>query len=96
MFGTALEISGFLRVGEAGKISGRCGLRDFDAKGGFAFGASLTQDGEGGERFVVSLGDKKGLAGIGFLPNLTNLDLFDGHDTNVNIFPGGVNKASAG
>ena len=69
-------------------------LRDFDAEGSFAFGAGLSKDGEGSERFVVSFGDQKGFAGVGFLPNLADLDFFDGHNTNVDTFPEAVNTAS--
>jgi len=66
------------------------------ADGRLFLGTCFAQDRIGSQRFAVDFGDQKGIAAIGFLPNLTDLNFFDGHCKNVDTFAGSVNTAQAG
>ena len=91
-----LEIVGFLGVGEAWQVAYGAFAVYFHFFGSFAFGAGFAEDGEGGEGFVVKLGDQVGVAGVVFLPDLADLDFAGGHCTNVDRNWGGVNTGAWG
>ena len=89
-----LELVGFLCVGETGEGLRGAALIDFNFDGAFGFGAGFAEQGEGGDGFVVNLSNQIRFAGIVFLPDLADLDLADGHSTNVDRFEEGVNNSA--
>jgi hypothetical protein len=90
-----LEGVGLLGVGEAGEGLRGAALVHFDFYGAFGFGTGLAEEGVGGDSFVVNLSDQIGFAGFVLFPDLADLNLARGHDTNVDRFDGGVNIAAA-
>ena len=91
-----LEVVGLLSVAEARQIGRPARVRDLHSHGRLALGPGFAQDGKRGQRFVVDFCDEKGIARVVLLPNLADLYLLDGHLTNVDSFPRGVNNASPG
>ena len=62
----------------------------------FTLSAGFAKYGKARERLVINLGDQKGVAAVILFPHLANLDFSNGHDTNVDIFGGCVNKRQGG
>ena len=87
-----LELVGFLRVAETGQARSRARFQNLDADGRLAFRPRFAQDRKRGQRLVVDLRDEKRIAAIVLLPNLADLDFFDGHATTVDRFAGCVNN----
>lgn len=91
-----LKLVRFLGVGEAGQGLGSAVTVHFDFYRAFGFGTGLAQEGVGGDGFVVNLSNQIGFARIILPPDLPYLDFPDRHNTNVDRFEEGVNKAAPG
>jgi hypothetical protein len=95
MFVASSEFVGFLSVAETGEFVGRALPVHFDFHRAFAFCTGFAEHGEGGQGFVVNLGDQVGIAGIFLLPDLADLEFARGHMTNVDRIGRGVNKRAS-